>query len=397
MTVTRGLALFLTVAAAGALVDASGPAAGPARRADAYGSRRSARASTRKGASLVIEASEPVAYVATPARSADRAARLPQRRRRGRRQFGRGRARRARSPASRSKRRSRSARRRRACASRSRSRSRITCAAIATRSSSTSTSRRRRARRPRCRPHRTRRRPTRCWRSSSVSKRRRSDPIGRARASTRRPRRPLPVEPVTPAEPVAPRLAQVAAAAAATPRRRPAAAPGARRRPARRSAADRRNDRKFTGHPISLDFQGADLRAVLRTFAEISGLNIVIDPAVQGTVDVALRDVPWDQALDIILRANKLGYLVDGTIVRIAPLDRARRRGIAAPQARRRAGARRAAERAHQDAQLRQGRGARRRCSRRARSRSAAPSRSTAHQHADHHRPARAAARPQAS
>jgi type IV pilus assembly protein PilQ len=78
--------------------------------------------------------------------------------------------------------------------------------------------------------------------------------------------------------------------------------------------------RQFTGHPISLDFQGADLRAVLRTFAEISGLNIVIDPTVQGTVDVALRDVPWDQALDIILRANKLGYVVDGTIVRIAPI-----------------------------------------------------------------------------
>jgi type IV pilus assembly protein PilQ len=79
--------------------------------------------------------------------------------------------------------------------------------------------------------------------------------------------------------------------------------------------------RRYTGHPVSLDFQGADLRAVLRTFAEISGLNIVIDPAVQGTVDVALRDVPWDQALDIILRANKLGYIVDGTIVRVAPLN----------------------------------------------------------------------------
>jgi type IV pilus secretin PilQ/predicted competence protein len=78
---------------------------------------------------------------------------------------------------------------------------------------------------------------------------------------------------------------------------------------------------RFTGNPISLDFQGADLRAVLRSFAEISGLNIVIDPNVQGTVDVALRDVPWDQALDIILRANKLGYAVDGTIVRIAPLS----------------------------------------------------------------------------
>ena len=79
-------------------------------------------------------------------------------------------------------------------------------------------------------------------------------------------------------------------------------------------------ERRFTGHPVSFDFQGADLRAVLRTFAEISGLNIVIDPTVQGSVDVSLRDVPWDQALDIILRANKLGYSVEGTIVRVAPL-----------------------------------------------------------------------------
>ena len=99
-----------------------------------------------------------------------------------------------------------------------------------------------------------------------------------------------------------------------------------------------RQGRQFTGHPISLDFQGADLRAVLRTFAEISGLNIVIDPAVTGTVDVALRDVPWDQALDIILAANKLGYLVDGTIVRIAPLgvladEQSQRRKVAEEQA----------------------------------------------------------------
>lgn len=75
----------------------------------------------------------------------------------------------------------------------------------------------------------------------------------------------------------------------------------------------------YSGHPISLDFQGVDLRAVLRTFAEVTGLNLVIDPGVKGTVDVTLRDVPWDQALDMILRANQLGYTVDGTIVRIAP------------------------------------------------------------------------------
>jgi type IV pilus assembly protein PilQ len=95
---------------------------------------------------------------------------------------------------------------------------------------------------------------------------------------------------------------------------------------------------RYTGNPVSLDFQGADLRAVLRTFAEISGLNIVIDPTIQGTVDVALRDVPWDQALDIILRANKLGYMVDGTIVRVAPLtvlaeEEAQRQKLAEAQA----------------------------------------------------------------
>ena len=95
---------------------------------------------------------------------------------------------------------------------------------------------------------------------------------------------------------------------------------------------------RYTGMPVSLDFQGADLRAVLRTFAEISGLNIVIDPTVQGTVDVALRDVPWDQALDIILRANRLGYTADGAVVRIAPLntladEEAQRRKLADEQA----------------------------------------------------------------
>jgi type IV pilus secretin PilQ/predicted competence protein len=77
---------------------------------------------------------------------------------------------------------------------------------------------------------------------------------------------------------------------------------------------------RFNGHPVTLDFQNADLRTVLRTFADISGLNIVIDQSVTGNVDVSLHEVPWDQALDIILKDHKLGYTVDGTIVRIAPL-----------------------------------------------------------------------------
>jgi type IV pilus assembly protein PilQ len=84
-------------------------------------------------------------------------------------------------------------------------------------------------------------------------------------------------------------------------------------------------EKKYVGHPVSMDFQGVDLRSVLRTFAEISGLNMVIDPDVQGTVDIVLTDVPWDQALEVILRGNSLDYTVDGTIVRIAKIDTLRK------------------------------------------------------------------------
>ena len=107
--------------------------------------------------------------------------------------------------------------------------------------------------------------------------------------------------------------------------------------PGRTQAAPPQPPRTFTGAPVSLDFEGADLRAVLRAFADISGLNIVVDPSVRGTVDVTVRDVPWDQALDAILRANKLGYVVDGPIVRVAPLvvlaeEEKRRRKLAEEQ-----------------------------------------------------------------
>ena len=78
--------------------------------------------------------------------------------------------------------------------------------------------------------------------------------------------------------------------------------------------------KQYTGHPINFDFEDADLRAVLRVFSAESGLNMIIDPQVQGRVNVLLNDVPWDQALDQILRSNKLGYTVEGNIIRIAPL-----------------------------------------------------------------------------
>ena len=80
-------------------------------------------------------------------------------------------------------------------------------------------------------------------------------------------------------------------------------------------------ERIYEGEPISMDFQNTDLRAVLRVFADISGLNLVIDPSVQGEVNVDLTSVPWDQAFDIILRANGLDYELDGTVVRIASVQ----------------------------------------------------------------------------
>jgi type IV pilus secretin PilQ/predicted competence protein len=134
------------------------------------------------------------------------------------------------------------------------------------------------------------------------------------------------------AAPIVPPVQRVAAQAV-PPAQAPATQAPAQPQPVVPTAQPR-----YTGNPVSLDFQGADLRAVLRTFSEISGLNLVIDPTIQGAVDVALRDVPWDQALDIILRANKLGYVVDGTIVRIAPLtvladEEAQRRKLSDEQA----------------------------------------------------------------
>jgi type IV pilus assembly protein PilQ len=92
-------------------------------------------------------------------------------------------------------------------------------------------------------------------------------------------------------------------------------------KPAQAQAAAR-GERQYTGHLVTFDFQAADLRSVLRTFSDISGLNVVIDPLVPtATVDVSLREVPWDQALEVILRSNRLGYVVEDSVVRIARLE----------------------------------------------------------------------------
>jgi type IV pilus assembly protein PilQ len=75
---------------------------------------------------------------------------------------------------------------------------------------------------------------------------------------------------------------------------------------------------QFTGEPISLDLKDADIKDVFRTISQLTQLNIVVDPEVRGTVTVQLEDVPWDQALDLILKQNALGYVLENNIMRIA-------------------------------------------------------------------------------
>ena len=76
---------------------------------------------------------------------------------------------------------------------------------------------------------------------------------------------------------------------------------------------------KYTGEVLSLKFKDADLRDVILYLADFAGLNVVFDPAVRGTVTVDLKDTPWDQALDIILKVNKMGKTLEGNVLRIAP------------------------------------------------------------------------------
>ena len=76
---------------------------------------------------------------------------------------------------------------------------------------------------------------------------------------------------------------------------------------------------KYPGKKISLDFQDADIVPIFRLLADISGYNIVVSPEVKGKLTMKLINVPWDQALDIILKTFSLGKSFEGNIIRIAP------------------------------------------------------------------------------
>jgi type IV pilus assembly protein PilQ len=79
--------------------------------------------------------------------------------------------------------------------------------------------------------------------------------------------------------------------------------------------------KRFTGRRIDLDFKSADIHNILHLLADVGGVNVVTSDDVKGEVTIKMRDVPWDQALDVVLRQKQLGQVREGNLVRVAPLQ----------------------------------------------------------------------------
>jgi type IV pilus assembly protein PilQ len=83
-----------------------------------------------------------------------------------------------------------------------------------------------------------------------------------------------------------------------------------------------RKRKSYTGEKIALDFYETDIKNVFRILKEVSGKNFAIDPDVQGAVTLSFdKPVPWDQVMDLVLRMNQLGQVVEGEVIRIATLQ----------------------------------------------------------------------------
>ena len=82
---------------------------------------------------------------------------------------------------------------------------------------------------------------------------------------------------------------------------------------------------RYTGEPISVNLKDVDLKDFFRLIHEISGLNVVLDPNVKGTLTIVLDEVPWDQALDIVLQNNGLDKQLSGNVLRIATRESLKR------------------------------------------------------------------------
>jgi type IV pilus assembly protein PilQ len=93
----------------------------------------------------------------------------------------------------------------------------------------------------------------------------------------------------------------------------------------KKTVEEGRQEKIYTGRKISLDFKDADIKNILRLIAEVSNLNIIAGDEVTGKITMRLVDVPWDQALDIILQSKNLGMSRTGNVVRIAPNEALKR------------------------------------------------------------------------
>ncbi|SPP99876.1 putative Type IV pilus biogenesis and competence protein PilQ [Candidatus Sulfobium mesophilum] len=83
---------------------------------------------------------------------------------------------------------------------------------------------------------------------------------------------------------------------------------------------DAKAEGRYKGKKISLDFQDAEVGPIFRLLADVNDYNLVLDPAVKGKITIKLMNVPWDQALDIILNQTHLSYRIEGNILWIAPV-----------------------------------------------------------------------------
>src|ERR1700687_5017581 len=122
-------------------------------------------------------------------------------------------------------------------------------------------------------------------------------------------------------QPLAPRGAQEPASQQAAPVPAQTQVP----RPAQANTPPPATSGKYTGEPISVNLKDVDLKDFFRLIHEISGLNVVLDPAVKGTLTIVLDEVPWDQALDIVLQNNGLDKQISGNVLRIATRDTLKR------------------------------------------------------------------------
>lgn len=93
------------------------------------------------------------------------------------------------------------------------------------------------------------------------------------------------------------------------------------KRPVDKNPFKPRAAQSYTGKKISLDFQDIEVRRVLQLLADFTGINMVASDTVQGNITLRLKDVPWDQALDIILKSKNLDKRRNGNVIWIAPVS----------------------------------------------------------------------------